>query len=460
MTGTLVLTEEIASEVGDVARQPLETAGVLLCSIVLPPDGGVRLLSRRLIWLDDSAYDRRASFELAINAVGYTRPLALAEELAAVPIWIHTHPGINSSPDPSQHDVLVDEGIAEAFRIRSGSAYYGAAIFSPTDKGISFTGHVNDGERTTLLTKLWIVGNRLRLISRYGETDTLDHTAFDRNIRAFGGEIQRALGKLHAGVIGVGGTGSAVAEQLVRLGVRRFTLIDPDEVSASNLSRLYGSTPADVGRPKVNVVADHLQSIAPGTECNAIRSSINIKRTAMLLASCDIVFGCTDDNAGRVILSRLPTFLLTPVIDCGVLLTSAVGGLLTGIDGRVTTILPGTACLICRDRIDLRRAAAELMTPEERVRRQDEGYAPALGGREASVVAFTTMVGAMAVCEMLERMVGYGPEPRPTEILQRFHEREMSTNIATSRPKHYCAPASGMMGFGASEPFLGLTWAS
>jgi len=49
---------------------------------------------------------------------------------------------------------------------------------------------------------------------------------FDRSVRAFGADIQAALGDLRIAVIGAGGTGSAVAEQLVRLGVRHLTLID------------------------------------------------------------------------------------------------------------------------------------------------------------------------------------------------------------------------------------------
>ena len=42
--------------------------------------------------------------------------------------------------------------------------------------------------------------------------------------------------------LAVGGTGSAVIEQLVRLGVRRLHLFDPDILTASNLTRVYGSS--------------------------------------------------------------------------------------------------------------------------------------------------------------------------------------------------------------------------
>jgi hypothetical protein len=185
---------------------------------------------------------------------------------------------------------------------------------------------------------------------------------------------------------------------------------------------------------------------------------VTLEATARHLIGCDLVFGCTDDNAGRLVLSRLATYLLTPVIDSGVLLSSNAEGDLAGIDGRITTLCPDQACLVCRGRIDLARAGAELLTPEERVRREDEGYAPALARTEPAVVTYTTMVSATAVSELLERLIGYGPTPRPSEVLLRCHEREMSTNVALPCQGHYCHSSSKKLGVGMTQPFLEQTW--
>jgi hypothetical protein len=106
----------------------------------------------------------------------------------------------------------------------------------------------------------------------------------------------------------------------------------------------------------------------------------------------------------------------------------------------------------------LRRASAEFKTPEERQRLADEGYAPALGGSEPAVVAFTTAVAAAAVNEMLDRLIGYGPLERPNETLLRLHEREISTNRALPRDPHYCHRSQGKWGAGDEEPFLGQLW--
>jgi hypothetical protein len=282
---------------------------------------------------------------------------------------------------------------------------------------------------------------------------------FDRSIRAFGHMVQATLGDLRIAIVGCGGTGSAVSEQLVRLGVRHLTLIDADTLSASNVTRVYGSTPAVIGEFKADVLRDHLARIAPDLDVTVIRSMITTEATARSLVGHDLVFGCTDDNAGRLVLSRLSTYFLTPVIDVGVRLSSDAEGTLTGIDGRITTLTPGAACLICQGRIDVARAAAELMTPEQRNRLADEGYAPALPGVEPAVVAFTTAVAAAAINELLERLVGYGPKPRPSEVLLRLHEREISTNVSFPRERHYCHPDSGKWGIGPVSPFLEMAWA-
>jgi molybdopterin/thiamine biosynthesis adenylyltransferase len=281
---------------------------------------------------------------------------------------------------------------------------------------------------------------------------------FDRSVRAFGTSIQGTLNDLRVAVVGCGGTGSSTAEQLVRLGIRYITLIDADTLSATNVTRVYGSTPDKVGQPKVQVLQDHLSKIAPDLNCRAIQGMITFEQVARELTSSDIIFGCTDDNAGRLVMSRLSTYLIDPLIDMGILLSSDYTGRLTGIDGRVTVLSPGNACLVCRDRIDIARAASELKSPEERQRLEDEGYAPALRGIEPAVVSFTTAVAAAAVNELLERLTGYGPHPRPSEVLLRWHEREISTNMASPRAGHYCHPAAGKLGWGDRAPFLEQLW--
>ena len=460
MTITLILPEVIADEIAQAASTAVETGGVLLARHVRTPSGDVRLLGHALHWVPENAYCVRRATELVVASEGFVPALTAAERSGSVPIWVHTHPGPESSPLPSPRDHIVDRQLADVFRLRSTSPWYGALIVSRAGKGIAFAGHIESECERFEINRLWTTGARLALVQNWSCAIVPPDAMFDRSIRAFGGAIQAALGQLRVGVVGCGGTGSAVIEQLVRLGVRHLRLFDPKSLTRSNVTRVYGSTPLDVGKAKADIAASHVTRIAPDAQVAVHRSTITDEATARHLTEADLVFGCTDDNAGRLVLSRFATYFMTPVIDCGVLLSSDDAGQIEGIDGRVTLLGPGAPCLICRGRIDLRRAAAESLSSDEHERLAAEGYAPGLPGIEPAVVAYTTQVAASAVGELLERLVHYGPSPVPNELILRMHERELSFNREQPRPGHYCDSREGKTGLGFTEPYLEQLWKS
>lgn len=459
MSVSLTLAPLIARRLKDLASLEVETGAVLLASAVTAVDGSIRLLGTSLLEVPNDAYEHRGPFGLRILSHGYVPALAEAEKLGAVPIWLHTHPGAGSDTTMSRHDHVVNSQLSDLFRLRADSPFYGAVVIGTKHNELAFTGHLDDGESLQLIDQLVLPENRM-MVARNSDAPEGEGNdeLFDRNVRAFGGGVQSAISHLRFAVVGCGGTGSAVAEQLVRLGARKIDLYDPDELSLSNVTRVYGSTPHQVGDLKVEVAKAHLAAIAPDAQINTFPSVITDPLVAHHLASADVVFGCTDDNAGRLVLSRLPTYALSILIDCGVLLSSDSTGTLIGIDGRVTVVVPENACLLCRGRIDVLRAAAERMTPEEHAARLREGYAPALAGVEPAVVTYTTAVAAIAVSELIERLVHYGPDPVPSEVLLRLHERELSTNGAEPKQQHYCDPAAGKVGLVNATPFLELTW--
>lgn len=459
MTVTLVVPQHIAEKLSDAAAKPVETGGVLLARWVETPSGSTRLLAHQIHWVPGDAYEKRSPTELIVTSEGFVPALASAAQHQSVAIWTHTHPGHGARALPSARDRQVDESLAETFRVRTGSPWYGALVLTANGGGgLGFSGHVASEQARLEIDRLWVTGSRFALSIGSALGMASVDPMYDRNVRAFGGAIQSTLSQLQVAVVGCGGTGSAVVEQLVRLGVRNFLLFDPDTLSESNLTRVYGSFPADVGSYKVSVAANHIANIAPDASVCAEPSSITQQEVARKLLDADVIFGCTDDNAGRMVLSRLASFFLTPVIDCGVLLSGTQVGNLEGINGRITLLAPGAACLICRNRIDFERAAAEVLPDAERRQRQAEGYAPALQGAEPAVVTYTTQVASTAVGELLERMIRYGPEPPPTELLLRMHEREISPNTESPGPGHYCDPASGKLGRGMTEPFLEQLW--
>lgn len=455
---TLVLPETLADDLLHMAEQPLETGAVLLARRARAGDGGLRLIGVRLIPMPETAYLDRTDRSLGVASEGYMPALREAENGGCIAFWVHCHPGSGSSPTSSKHDTVVDQQLGKTFAVRTGSGLYGALIVSAIDGRLTFTGHV-DGDDTASIDRIFVVDARFRLIQAFDATIPDPPTLHDRHVRAFGTEIPAVLAALRVTIIGAGGTGSAVAEQLVRLGVRNIMLIDPKTVSETNPTRVYGSTPRDVGRAKVDVIADHLERIADGVRVTRIVGTVSTRKVAEQVVGADVVFGCTDDDAGRLRLSRFSYMYLTPLIDCGIQITATDDGQVQDIVGRVTVLHPGAACLLCRERVSTAIAAAQERPAEEQTRLAAEGYAPALVGVEPAVVAYTTAVAAAAVNELLERLVGYGATPPPSEILLRIHDRKISENHQDPTVGHYCDPTSPMH-FGDTDRYWGLGWTS
>lgn len=457
MICTLRLTASLHQSLLDTAQRPLEHAGILLAA-VSATDATVTAVGVDWLPVPDDAYERQGVDHLTVTSDGFMPALAAAERRGLTPVWVHSHPGDGSEVHVSHHDVEVNQQLGDVFALRSGTGSYGYLVIGHRNGQLTFTGGLT-GEITGPIERMSTIGDRFRFQTAEDNPLATPTELYDRNVRAFGPAIQSVIGSITVAIIGCGGTGSAVAEQLVRLGVRSFLLLDPDTLSGSNITRVYGSTPNDVGRPKVQILADHLTRIAPDAVITRLQASVLELHAARLLQAADLVFGCTDDNAGRLRLSRLPYFTLTPVIDCGVQIEATPELRIDGIFGRVTVLHPGAACLTCRNRIDLARAVAEERAADEQQALEKEGYAPALGATEPAVVAFTTLVAATAVSELLERLIGYGDTPTPTEQLLMIHDRAIRTNRTDPNPGHYCHPDTATLGAGQIS-YLGLNWAS
>ena len=279
-------------------------------------------------------------------------------------------------------------------------------------------------------------------------------------MRAFGAEIQQLLATLHIGIVGNGGTGSAVAEQLIRLGVGRLSLFEGQTLDASNVTRVYGSRLADVDRPKIEIIERLAKEIGFGTEVTVFPNHITNSETAKALRDCDVIFGCTDDEWGRSILSKLAIDYYIPVFDMGVKIDSKDGSIVS-VQGRVTTLLPGAACLFCRGRITaegVRAQVIESCNPEQAEELRRQQYAPELQGNAPAVIAFTSALASTAVSELLHRLTGFmGPDRVSSEVIHFFDQSRMRTNNLLPALDCYCGDKE-RLGLGDQQPFLGMLW--
>lgn len=450
MAVSLTLHEEHARKLGEqlFAVAGVEGAAFVLCGVAVD-NGEVRLLGRRVVPIEPSLYRRRTATGLTLGSETYTPVIKQARNERMALLLAHSHPvGPLAFSVQDDHE---ERRLFEAVHRRVPGLPHGSLVFTSPDQVVGRTWA--EGGANVPIDRVSIAGSRLRLLGPPGASPP---PFMDRQVRAFGPDVLATLRQLRVGVVGAGGTGSAIIEQLLRIGVGRLLAIDHDRFEVTDVNRGYGTRLADEGLAKVEISKRTVQLSGLPTEIEAVRGSILHASTARRLRMCDVVFGCTDQELPRLILGRLSVRYLIPVLDMGVLIDSDQG-LLRGIHGRITRLAPGTACLLCRQRISPTRLRAESLPPEERRRLAAEGYAPELDTPEPAVIAFTTAVASYAVGEFLHMLTGFMGERATSEIILRFDPPQVHGNAEPPEPD--CECGEGMWGRGDESPFLGLSWA-
>ena len=120
-------------------------------------------------------------------------------------------------------------------------------------------------------------------------------------------------------ILGLGSGGSQTAEALVRSGVRRLRVLDPDEVSSANLSRsIY--TRADVGTPKGEALRRHLQAIDPDVDVTFDARTVQELEPEdwkQVLDGAHLLVGATDDPGAQRLANRHSYLAGVPAVYAG-----------------------------------------------------------------------------------------------------------------------------------------------
>jgi len=415
-------------------------------------------LVRQVIPVLDAELLDQARSHLTIPARSFLPVLKRAEREQAAFVFVHSHP--REVPGHSNQDDREEPGLFRTAynRITTLGAAHASLVLSDP---VRPCGRIWERDETTKpIDLIRVIGRRFHFYPREGFARNIDISFHDREVRAFGRDILPMLQGLTVGVAGAGGTGSAVIEQLIRLGVGRLIVADGKALDRSNISRVYGSEVDDVGLPKTALVSRLARHIGLPTKVEAIDHPITYASVLKRFRECDIVFGCTDDYWGRSALTLLAIEYAIPVFDLGVKIDSK-DGLIRSITARVTTLMPGLPCLYCRGQITAQGVAdqaIEELAPEEAGRRRLEGYIPELPGEEPAVIVFTTACAAMAVGEMLHRLTGYkGNDYSLGELVMQVDQTVIRKPGAVRTPGCICAKPE-LVCRGDQHRFLDQTW--
>lgn len=435
----------LAAEDADSIRTQLTGGQVEGCAIMYAnqtsrADGTVRLLVREVQFPEAADYTKQGVIEAELKPEFVARVTKRARRENLALVFVHSHPGDNA-PHFSPVDSMGEKRIAEFLSLRHPLPSHLALV-------VSLGGMRARKLGSDIEVRVISIGMHREVI--FDPTIPLSETIemFDRQVRAFGADGQRALQRLRIAIVGLGGTGSLIAQQLVHLGVRDFILVDPDVIETTNLNRVANASHDDVGLPKVHIAARYIQAVAKNATVTCIKGDIIQSSIARELSNADVIFGCTDSHGSRAVLQQVSYQYLIPCIDIGTTITVA-NGQVKHVYGRVQLLSPGHACFSCSSLLDSNEVRRDMMTAFER---QADPYIQGAREPAPAVMSLNGTVVSLAVTMLLSVIAGIPSNAR--HILYNAVNSALRNVRATPEPDCYICSRSGSFARGDAWALL------
>ncbi|WP_329080354.1 MULTISPECIES: TOMM precursor leader peptide-binding protein [unclassified Streptosporangium] len=212
-------------------------------------------------------------------------------------------------------------------------------------------------------------------------------------------EIQSRIKDAKVSLLGIGGTGSAVAAGLVSSGIGALHVADFDHVEESNLTRQLLYTEQDVGRPKIEAAVDRLSQMnSLVTVTGGDVKAGGVDDIAALMEGRDLFVLCADEPRPDIMFWTNEAALRTG--------TPWFVSFYTGPMAVIGSLIPGkTGCWTC-----LRRQ-------EDQREFRAQGRPLTEGRPNAVVAASANISGHLCALEILYHLAGL-----PTQVRGRiFH---------------------------------------
>jgi molybdopterin-synthase adenylyltransferase len=240
----------------------------------------------------------------------------------------------------------------------------------------------------------------------------MDRYSRQRLLPFIGDEGQQRLSKAKVLIVGVGATGSVLADQLVRAGVGMLTVVDRDVVERSNLQRqtLYDEEDAAQSTPKAVAAERRLRRINSEIRVEGIVADFHGEEAEDLVATHDLTLDGTDNFEARYVINDAAVKHRKPWIYVGAVSTY----------GMTAVIVPEqSACLRCL--IPEPPAAGSAATCDTA-----GVLGPAVGA-----------IASVAAAEAIKLLVG-GAEESLTGRIAHFDLSDLTWRLVETRRKAEC----------------------
>lgn len=414
MNTTMIIPDAIWKELGKhLLKDQDEHLAFLLAGHTIV-DESHRFLVKEFIPIGDSQLEDGANWHgLSLKLETLLSVMNLATKSNLTLIEAHSHPFSESLVDFSGIDLKGQEEIFAYLQDITPGKNYAALVLG--QKAVHGLVWVPGRKKPSPISSFKIVGEHfnLSLFSSYRQSveisasaERLQKNIYHRQILAFGEIGQQRLRLTKVAVVGLGGLGSIVAQELAHLGVRNCILIDDDSIELTNLHRVIGSNENHVGTSKVELAGKLIKAVNKRANVKIVKGNVRSIAALEALKEADVIFGCVDTDSGRMILNEFALAYFTPYIDCGVGI-AVQDGTITEAGGRVVVWVPGKPCLLCAREFNPRTAAEELESPQEREFRRLHGYVTGTNIPEPAVISLNGTVASLAVTEFLALVTGF-----------------------------------------------------
>lgn len=340
----------------DDLRRPhpfaFERVGFLYTTSVKMPDKTILIIATEYTPVEDTHYINDYSVGAKINsdAIRTAMQRSLKNQTGCFHVHIHDHRG---KPTPSRTDIKSLPGVVESLCNIAPDEANGYLILSRD----SFYAGVKVKGIVRLQTPKIISAIGKPMLFSFKDTSLPVTALYDRQ-SFLGPESSLIFDTIKVGIVGYGGGGSHIGQQLTHIGIKNLVVFDGDIVEETNLNRLIGACPSDVKdkTTKTKIAKRAIKKINP--KANVVICSERWQQRPELIHSCDVVFGAVDSYGERDQLEAECRRYLIPLLDIGMDVHQSEDSPFS-MSGQVILSMPGSACMRCFQFLTEKKLALE-----------------------------------------------------------------------------------------------------
>jgi hypothetical protein len=307
--------------------------------------------------VDDAHYLDDETVGARIGSDAITQAMARSLNHSVGQIHVHYHGGYGL-PRPSQTDSCELPPLSGSFRNANSAESHGWMILGEADAYsslllpgrpnavsslpvsiVGFPTIVNQRSRQSFFGNM--VSRLTMRLKKHGRQDA----RYSRQ-SFLGVDSDAIIARTVVGLVGLGGGGSHIIQQLAHLGFKNFVLCDNDVISESNLNRLVGGTRADVRAKRLKTIIAE-RAVHRLHKCaSIIGRGVKWEDSVEDLLGCDLIIGCVDKFSTRRDLEAFCRRHIIPYLDVGMDVHELANGRFE-IDGQVILSMPGKPCMHC-----------------------------------------------------------------------------------------------------------------